>query len=97
VNLSPIWGLSASGGRLAAAVDPSDLEAVARAVDDAEGVVFVAAPASAAPPAASADTVAIAVSDLRDGESIGWSSSCGWSSVGVETIDARPGRTTWRS
>ncbi len=38
VNLSPIWGLSASGGRLAAAVRPDGLEALARAVDD-EGVV----------------------------------------------------------
>jgi uncharacterized protein (DUF1015 family) len=41
VNLSPIWGLSASGGRLAAAVDPSDLPLLARALDDTEegGVV----------------------------------------------------------
>ena len=38
VNLSPIWGLSASAGRLAAAVRPDDLESLARAVDD-EGVV----------------------------------------------------------
>ncbi len=38
VNLSPIWGLSASGGRLAAAVRPDGLESLARAVDD-EGVV----------------------------------------------------------
>jgi uncharacterized protein (DUF1015 family) len=38
VNLSPIWGLSASGGRLAAAVQPDGLELLARAVDD-EGVV----------------------------------------------------------
>ena len=38
VNLSPIWGLSASGGRLAAAVSPDGLERLARAVDD-EGVV----------------------------------------------------------
>ncbi len=37
-NLSPIWGLSASGGRLAAAVRPDGLVALARAVDD-EGVV----------------------------------------------------------
>ena len=38
VNLSTIWGLSASGGRLAAAARPDGLEALARAVDD-EGVV----------------------------------------------------------
>ena len=38
VNLSPIWGLSASGGRLAAAVAPEGLEPLARAVDDEEVV-----------------------------------------------------------
>ena len=38
VNLSPIWGLSAAGGRLAAAARPDGLEALARAVDD-EGIV----------------------------------------------------------
>jgi len=38
VNLSPIWGLSAAGGRLAAAVRPEGCEALARAVDD-EGIV----------------------------------------------------------
>lgn len=38
VNLSPIWGLSASGGRLARAVRPDGLEQLARATDD-EGVV----------------------------------------------------------
>jgi len=38
VNLSPIWGLSASGGRLAAAVRPDGLEPLSRAVDD-EGVI----------------------------------------------------------
>jgi uncharacterized protein (DUF1015 family) len=39
VNLSPIWGLSAAGGRLAKAVDPSGLELLARAVDDVDGGV----------------------------------------------------------
>jgi uncharacterized protein (DUF1015 family) len=38
VNLSPIWGLSAAGGRLAAAVRPDGLEALARAVDDEDVV-----------------------------------------------------------
>lgn len=38
VNLSPIWGLSASGGRLARAVRPDGLEQLARATDD-EGVI----------------------------------------------------------
>ena len=38
VNLSPIWGLSASGGRLAAAVRPDGLEPLARAVDDEDVV-----------------------------------------------------------
>lgn len=38
VNLSPIWGLAAAGGRLAAATRPDGLEPLARAVDD-EGVV----------------------------------------------------------
>jgi len=38
VNLSPIWGLSAAGGRLAAAASPEGCEALARAVDD-EGIV----------------------------------------------------------
>ena len=38
VNLSPIWGLSSAGGRLAAAVQPDGLEELARAVDD-EGIV----------------------------------------------------------
>ncbi len=36
VNLSPIWGLSAAGGRLAAAARPDGLEELARAVDDEE-------------------------------------------------------------
>ena len=40
VNLSPIWGLSASGGRLARAIDPSNLQFLARAVDDADGGVL---------------------------------------------------------
>ena len=38
VNLSPIWGLSAAGGRLAAAARPDGLELLTRAVDD-EGIV----------------------------------------------------------
>lgn len=38
VNLSPIWGLSAAGGRLAAAARPDGLAPLARATDD-EGVV----------------------------------------------------------
>jgi len=38
VNLSPIWGLSAAGGRLAAAAQPDGLEVLASAVDD-EGIV----------------------------------------------------------
>jgi len=38
VNLSPIWGLAASGGRLAAAVRPDGLEPLTTAVDD-EGVI----------------------------------------------------------
>ena len=38
VNLSPIWGLSASGGRLARAAEPDGLEPLARATDG-EGVV----------------------------------------------------------
>lgn len=39
VNLSPIWGLSAAGGRLAAAVEPSGLPLLSRAVDEEEEVV----------------------------------------------------------
>jgi uncharacterized protein (DUF1015 family) len=38
VNLSPIWGLSAAGGRLARALEVDGLEQLTRAVDD-EGVV----------------------------------------------------------
>ena len=38
VNLSPIWGLAAADGRLAAATRPDGLERLARAVDD-EGIV----------------------------------------------------------
>lgn len=37
VNLSPIWGLSAAGGRLTAATDPDGLEPLVEAVDD-EGI-----------------------------------------------------------
>ena len=37
VNLSPIWGLAAASGRLAAATRPDGLEQLARAIDD-EGV-----------------------------------------------------------
>ncbi len=38
VNLSPLWGLAAAGGRLAAAARPDGLARLARAIDD-EGVL----------------------------------------------------------
>ena len=55
-----------------AAVSPVSAVCAGRCDDEgSDGVVLVAAPASAAPPAASAETVAIAVSVFRDVLGIG--------------------------
>ena len=76
------------------AVSPVSAVSCARcvfAVDDDE-VPLVAAPASVAPPAASAETVAIAVSVLREVSNIG-----GFLRLVVlrgHKIDGQPGRTS---